>query len=224
MVTTWNKIVTTLEKVSLAVMSPHATNTTYRANTNNVPRSKNDVDALKFHQQCVLKYGVERTELIAVRLLQMVNMDPKVADAFSALRDADKGPMWGWMTTQQHMGMPMPDTDSLEFLLESIPSVSCPHECDEWRPVVEAVRRSRNVKESEDTRKQQQQQKMTVTLRNIVANNNGARGEHDSSPAAAAATTALHSHQYSARGGGFRGRGYRGGYNNSFRGGQCGSP
>ncbi|KAG0247213.1 hypothetical protein BG011_001853 [Mortierella polycephala] len=54
------------------------------------------------------------------------------------------------------IGMPMPDTTSLDFLMESIPNVYGPDDCTEWRTVIDAARRNRVTKESEDAKVAQQ--------------------------------------------------------------------
>src|SRR5690606_12682422 len=48
------------------------------------------------------------------------------------------------------------DTTSLDFLMESIPNVYGPDDCTEWRTVIDAARRNRVTKESEDAKVAQQ--------------------------------------------------------------------
>jgi hypothetical protein len=118
------------------------------------------------------------------------------------------------------MGMAMPDTTTLDFLMESIPNAYGPDDCTEWKSVIEEAKKRRAMKDGDDGRKQQQQTKKLAAVATMPANGT-------TSQAANVGPTPVQYNTYpnQYRGNGHRGRGnYRGGYNNSFRGGYRGTP
>ncbi|KAF9345683.1 hypothetical protein BGX26_002877 [Mortierella sp. AD094] len=56
----------------------------------------------------------------------------------------------------KHVNMPMPDINTLEFLVDSISNVHGPDDCDEWKKVIDENRRRKAVKETEENRFAQQ--------------------------------------------------------------------
>lgn len=115
----------------------------------------------------------------------------------------------------QQIGMSMPDMMTLDFLMESIPNVHGPDNCDEWKPVINAAHCQQGAREGEDTRKQQQQQlrkNNSPTVTSTTVSNAGTQGANT------APTHQHHPHQqlgyshgrYQNRGG-FHG-GYHSGY------------
>lgn len=115
----------------------------------------------------------------------------------------------------QQIGMSMPDTMMLDFLMESILNIHGPDDCDEWKPVINAAHCQWGAREGEDTRKQQQQQlrkSNSPTVMGTAVSNAGTQGTNT------APTHQHHPHQqlgYSCgryqNHGGFHG-GYCGGY------------
>ncbi|KAG0012797.1 hypothetical protein BGZ82_002423 [Podila clonocystis] len=118
----------------------------------------------------------------------------------------------------QQIGMSMPDMTTLDFLMESIPNVHGPDDCDEWKPVIDAARRQRGAREGEDTRKQQQQQPRksnSPTVAGTAVSNASTQGAN---------TVSTHQHHPHQQLGYSRGRyqnrgGFHGGYRGGYRGG-----
>ena len=55
------------------------------------------------------------------------------------------------------VGMPMPDTESLDFLMDAIPNVHGPDDSGEWKTVIEASRKRKQAKEVEEQKQAQPQ-------------------------------------------------------------------
>jgi len=56
----------------------------------------------------------------------------------------------------QHINMPMPEVNTLDFLVDSISNVHGPDDCDEWKKVIDENKRRKAAKETEENRIAQQ--------------------------------------------------------------------
>ncbi|KAF9536037.1 hypothetical protein EC957_000777 [Mortierella hygrophila] len=62
----------------------------------------------------------------------------------------------------EHVGMDVPDTNSVDFLMEAIPTALGPDDCTEWKAFIEGSKKARVLREADDTKTnpvRQQQQK-----------------------------------------------------------------
>jgi hypothetical protein len=117
-----------------------------------------------------------------------------------------------------HVGMDMPDTNSVDFLMDAIPTALGPDDCTEWKTFIEGSKKARALRDAEEAKtnpgKQQQQQQQKKPMGAQV--NGGAVTNKATIPSAAPAQQ-NHQGQFNGHGGG-RGRGrgrfqpYRGEY------------
>ncbi|KAG0304505.1 hypothetical protein BGZ98_005441 [Dissophora globulifera] len=88
---------------------------------------------------------------------------PKHADVTQALRMTIPSQALTLIRTVEivkmlvkHTSMTMPDTTTLDSLMESIPNVDGPDECTKWKTVIDAAKKSRAMKELEEAKITQQ--------------------------------------------------------------------
>jgi hypothetical protein len=115
----------------------------------------------------------------------------------------------------EHVGMDVPDTNSVDFLMEAIPTALGPDDCTEWKAFIEGSKKARVLREADETKTQpvkQQQQKQPVS-------GQVSGGAATSNAIIPSATPAQHYQQgqISGRGGG-RGRGRGGRHSHPYRG------
>ncbi|GJJ73976.1 hypothetical protein EMPS_06334 [Entomortierella parvispora] len=114
-----------------------------------------------------------------------------------------------------HIGMAMPETGTLDFLMDSIPHAYGPDDCSEWKTVIDEARRRRVLKEGEDAKKNK---KPVTNGSSANSNESNTHSNHQGAPASG--------YSYQAPYRGYRGgrSGYRGGNYNTNRGSYRGAP
>ncbi|GJJ78500.1 hypothetical protein EMPS_10859 [Entomortierella parvispora] len=114
-----------------------------------------------------------------------------------------------------HIGMAMPETGTLDFLMDSIPHAYGPDDCTEWKTVIDEARRRRVLKEGEDAKKNK---KPVTNGSSANSNESNTHSNHQGAPASG--------YSYQAPYRGYRGgrSGYRGGNYNTNRGSYRGAP
>jgi hypothetical protein len=117
----------------------------------------------------------------------------------------------------EHVGMDVPDTNSVDFLMEAIPTALGPDDCMEWKAFIEGSKKARVLREADETKtnqvKQHQQQQQKQAVSGQVSG-----GAATSNATMSSATPAQHYQQGQPNGrGGGRGRG-RGRFSHPYRG------